>query len=121
MKVTTTKRCPVIPVGYTILVKIEPVKREHEVKGTDVRLVLATDEKLERYAEQRGELIAHGPLAWRDTLKRDGISVGEPWAQVGDKILFARNAGRFLPGEEWKDYVLMQDTDVVAVLREELR
>ena len=108
------------PVGYTILVKIEEIKKSHKVEGTDIELALATDDKLERHAEQRGTLIAVGELAWKDNIKIDGEPKGKPWAKPGDKIIFSKYAGKFLPGSEWKNFVLMQDQDVVAIIDGEL-
>ena len=110
-----------IPVGYTILVKLDEIKKSHKVEGTNIELALATDEKLEKHSEQRGTLIAIGELAWRDCVKIDGEPVGKPWAKPGDKVIFSKYAGKFLPGSEWKDYMLMQDQDVVAIIDGELK
>lgn len=108
--------------GFRIIVKPDEV-----VKETDSGIVLATDEKLEKTGIQRGILVAVGDQAWSAyrNVDENGNEVnGRPWAQPGDYVLFAKWSGRFVydPFEPEEDkqneYLIMNDDDILAVLKE---
>jgi co-chaperonin GroES (HSP10) len=102
----------IIPTGYRILVKPDPIE-----EVTKSGIVLVTDEKLERAAQHIGTLIAIGEQAWKAFSKN---YKGDPWAEVGDKIIYSKYAGKFVKdpvtGEE---FVLLNDEDVAAIIVEE--
>jgi co-chaperonin GroES (HSP10) len=62
----------------------------------------------------KGVVIAVGPTAWKDF-------GSEPWAKVNDVVIFAKNAGKSVEDPSNKDipYVLLNDEDIVATLKEE--
>ena len=92
------------PRGYRILVKADEVET---VSAGGIQLVL--DQKLERAAQMRGELVAIGEYAW-DNYKT-------PWGEVGDYILFSKHAGKIIEDPvTGEDYVIMNDEDLIAVL-----
>lgn len=71
------------------------------------------DQKKERdqFAQFKGTLIATGGRAFEDC--------GEPSPQVGDRIYFARYAGKPVDGADGKSYRLINDRDVSAVVTDE--
>lgn len=108
--------------GFRVVVKPDKI-----VKETESGIVLATDEKLEKTGVQRGILVAIGDEAWKAYRKvnENGEEVnGQPWANVGDYVLFARHAGRYVydPFEseenDHNEYMIMNDDDILAVLSE---
>lgn len=74
-------------------------------------IILAIDENKERAAAMTGKLIAVGPSAWVDFKT-------EPWAVVGDSVIFAKYAGRFVTDPEKPDckLILLNDEDILAVV-----
>jgi len=108
------------PTGHKILVLADPVQKQ-----TEAGIILQEDEKLQRSGVQRGLLLANGPNAWKAfrEYNENGKEInGNPWAQPGDYVLFARFAGRFVEDpfdprpETESHYMIMNDDDVLAVL-----
>ena len=95
--------------GHRILVEKDPLEEE-----TEGGIVLVLDEKLEKANQMVGTLVGVGQSAW----KAFGLNFdGEPWAKVGDRIMFSRFAGKHIDDPETgKEYTIMNDEDVVAVV-----
>lgn len=96
----------ILPTGGHLLVM--PEKVEEKTKG-GIYLPETIREK-EQQAATIGTLIAVGPTAWKD------IDDGSAWAEVGDKISYARYAGVSMTGKDNESYVLINDNDVLARL-----
>jgi len=63
-----------------------------------------------------GIVAAVGPMAWR---AYDGDDANwAPWAEEGDKVYFAKYAGKFITIED-EDYLIVNDSDIQAVIVEE--
>lgn len=91
------------PVGYRVLIKADDIER-----ATASGIIFVLDEKLERAGQMRGTVVAKGDLAWSWCDK--------PWAEVGDKVIYARYSGALLEDPVTKeDYYIMNDEDIVAV------
>ena len=106
-KMTTTTKFR--PAGYRLLVK------PHEVEKMSEGGIVIPDNQLERHGQTRGTILAVGSCAWTD--HGDGTA----WAEVGDDIIYLRHAGMKIfessYGEgRFDDYVLINDSDVVAVI-----
>jgi co-chaperonin GroES (HSP10) len=98
-------------VGFRVVVKPDPVKEK--TKGG---IILATDEKLERAAISVGTVVEVGPIAFMAFKPYEG-----PWCQVGDKIAYAKYAGKWVadpefPDDASKELLVMNDEDVVCRL-----
>lgn len=103
------------PVGHRVLVRQESFEETDEVFRSAQRAgIEIIKDKQVRYQESVdiGEVIAVGSTAWKDF-------GGEPWAQVGDKIVFAKHAGKRVEDPENKDahFVVLNDEDVVAIIK----
>ena len=59
-------------------------------------------------AQTTGRLVAAGPDCWKEFQGK--------WAKVGDKILFARHGGLKINGMDGKEYRLLNDEQVTAVV-----
>lgn len=105
----------IIPCGHRVLVhqkeydEVDPVFQSAKkagiefVKDREVRYQASVD---------KGVILAVGPTAWKDF-------GSEPWAKVGDTIVFAKNAGKILedPEDTENHYVVLNDEDVVAIIK----
>lgn len=100
------------PCGHKVIVKPDEVD-----KTSDGGIILVVDEKMEKSGIQRGTLVSHGPQAWK-AFSND--FTGEPWANTGDYVLFARFAGKFIQDPFTKEeFLIMNDEDVLAIMSEE--
>lgn len=97
------------PAGYRLVVRPDNIE---EISAGGI--YLNVDEKLENAAQTKGTLVAIGDQAWKDVVD------GELWANVGDRIMYARYAGKNiedpLTGER---YIVLNDQDVIAVILKE--
>lgn len=104
-------------VGHRVIVKADPV----EVK-TASGIVITVDEKREAAAAQKGTVVGIGEMAWKNKLYGYGIDGWEPWCKVGDRVYFARYAGKLIKdkiqGEEVV-YFVLNDEDVQCQILEE--
>lgn len=112
----------IIPVGHRVLIKQERFDEHDEVMNSAKRagLEIITDRNVRYQASvDKGEVVAVGPTAWKDFGE-------EPWARVGDSVVFTKNAGKIVQDPSEKDvpetartpYVLLNDEDIIAVLKD---
>ena len=101
----------IVPKGYRVLVKRDPIE-ETSAGG----IVLVEDKRVAQAATTSGTVVAIGDLAWKGFKEGEGT----PWASVGDRVYFAQYAGANItdPVTEEK-YVIMNDDDIIAVLKED--
>lgn len=92
-------------VGHRVLVKPYEIKKE-----SDGGIIIVQDEDREFAAQEYGTIVDVGPDAWK------GFE-GEPWASVGDNIIYSRYGGKIVREPNSKDkYVILNDEDVLAIL-----
>lgn len=106
----------IIPKGFRVLVKQAVYEETDEVfKSAKLAGIEIVKDKQVRYQESVdiGEVVSIGPTAWE-------AFGGEPWAAVGDTIVFAKHAGKKVEDPQDKDthYVVINDEDVIAVIKE---
>lgn len=105
-------------VGPRVLVKLDTLKKT--VKFGDVEFeVVQGDANLEKrqQASVTEGIVCHiGSLAYKDW------GDGSPWCQVGDRVVFAKYAGRAVldpdmqPTDPEQRYVILNDEDVLSVV-----
>lgn len=104
-----------IPCGHRVLVETldhdmhDPVFRA----AREMNIEIVKDAKTRYQASvDEGTVVAVGPTAWADF-------GDQPWAKIGDRVIFAKNAGRLVEDPEAKDrhFVVMNDEDVILVVR----
>lgn len=106
----------IIPVGHRVLVKQEKYDEHDEVfkSARSAGIEIIKDQGVRYQASvDKGVIVAVGTTAWKDF-------GGEPWAKVGDTVSFAKNAGKTIEDPNDKDtpYVILNDEDIVAVIKE---
>lgn len=105
---------------------VEPVKLPEKSKGGIVINVEGTmNERLERAGRMLGVVQAIGPQCWKahaaslaDVVEERDPALG-PWCQVGDTVMYARHAGKFMfdpMQEDMRELYVVNDDDIIAVL-----
>jgi co-chaperonin GroES (HSP10) len=109
------------PAGHRLVVKpykqeeVDSVLRKAKESGfLDKFEIINSNKEREDKSVDKGVVVAIGPTAWHQQ------SLGwEPWCAVGDVILFAKFAPKFVEDPETKELMaILNDEDVVAVIEE---
>lgn len=101
-------------VGHLILVRPDPVEEK-----TEGGIVLALDRKLERNACTKGTVLEVGPEAFLAFQQAAGIPMDhrKPWVKAGDRIYYAKYAGKWIDDEATKEELLIiRDDDVLGLI-----
>lgn len=93
------------PVGEMILVRVDMVEEKTE-SGLLVKAEITKDR--EQILETRGVIVKVGKNAWEEYSDN-------PWAKVGDKVVFRRNAGEMHKNDDGSVYRIMNCENVLAV------
>lgn len=114
-----TNNSGIHPCGDRILVKPDVI--ETKTKGG----IVITDQIRDHHmdAQTSGTIVAIGPDAWKHYTERtkDGITVrgfSQPFAEVGDKVMFAKFGGQKVWGKDGEQYRVINDVDVTATIEE---
>ncbi len=122
----------VYPAANRVLVK--PDEIPEEVTESGIILSIQARQQFEQ-AQASGELIAVGPDAFKHVTERvshvndDGSKdlfeervrgYSEPFAQVGDRISFAKYTGQVYRGKDKGRYLVINDEDITAKLDSEV-
>jgi chaperonin GroES len=70
----------------------------------------------EQFAQQEGTIIAVAPLAFTYASKEEWERAGGQPPKVGDRVSYAKFAGAVIKGKDGKDYRMVNDKDLFAVL-----
>jgi co-chaperonin GroES (HSP10) len=105
-----------IPTTHRIVVKqkqLVDVSPEHKrAKALGLVLAETEDKKRAQAGVDQGTVIAFGPTAFRDFETECPIS-------TGDLIAFAKYSGKIVTDpDDNEEYVILNDEDVVAVIKE---
>ena len=101
------------PCGHRVLVKPLPAESK---TASGIVLPASVMEKGQR-DQQKGYVIDVGKTAWK-AFDRDDPD-WEPWAKIGDLVLFARYGGKTVYDGE-TEYRILMDEDIVAIVSEEI-
>jgi len=103
-----------LPVGDLIVVMVDSVS---EFIGNTGKLVMTESNKSRmEHATKSGIIVAVGDDAWRWSADRKReFGVGRK-PQVGDWVLFTKYAGEPEPGRDGKQYRVMSDNSVIAII-----
>jgi co-chaperonin GroES (HSP10) len=89
---------------------IKPDSIEEVTAGGIVIAQTETYLREEKAATSTGEVIGFGEAAWLDPAMG-----GEPWVEVGDKVVFARYAGKYVINpDDGVEYVVINDDAIQA-------
>lgn len=94
--------------GFRVLVKPDPIKEK-----TQGGIIIQTNKVLEKNATTTGVVISVGPEAFRSFNRTAGFQDYVPWVKVGDRVSYAKYAGKWIDeGDE--EFLMLNDEDVVA-------
>ena len=96
-------------VGHRVMIRPQHFDEELE---WGFKLDVGEDWKRERAATVIGTIVSVGSNAWKD------YSDGLPWAKVGDKVYYAKYAGKTVTEGEI-DYIIVNDEDVQCIVHDE--
>lgn len=97
--------------GYRILVKPKEIKRKSD-GGIIISIEGMNEDRLEQSGNQMGTIVGVGHTCWKGSLEQ------EPWAEVGDEIIFSKHAGRFIYDPETEEqFLTINDDDVLIVTK----
>ena len=98
------------PTEYKVL--ISAIEVEEKTKGG----IILPDEHKDRvqFAQMEGILVAVSPLAFTYADESAWGDAEKP--KPGDKVLFAKFAGAVVKGMDGKDYRIVNDKDIAAVI-----
>jgi co-chaperonin GroES (HSP10) len=118
----------ILPVGHRVVIKQEKLEEADPTykKATQLGIVIAEhdDKKREQAGFDKGTVIAIGPDAWKafylNSNPQDSTLRGfEPWCKIGDKVAFAKYSGKTVKDpEDHQDYMVLNDEDIVCVIKE---
>jgi|DEB0MinimDraft_10_1074344.scaffolds.fasta_scaffold05829_3 chaperonin GroES len=105
----TVNNSGIEPVGDRVVIKAEPI--EEKTSGG----ILIPDPERAKHGNSQvfGHIVAIGPDAWSD--------YSEPFAKVGDRVIFAKFGGLFVDGEDGEEYRIFNDVDVTARVSDGVR
>jgi co-chaperonin GroES (HSP10) len=99
---------PVKPTAFHLLVRTEEVEK---VSTGGIVMMTEKEAGREKLGAALGYVVAIGDRAWK------ALEDGEPWAKLGDRVIFQRYDGMVLPIEGLDDgkWRLLKDEDVKAI------
>lgn len=106
----------IIPFDKRVLVLHDPV--ETKTAGGIIIPIEKSDK--DKYAQTRATVIAVGDAAWAEAkydAQQFGIAASFP--SPGDRVLVGRYTGDTHKGADGTDYVVLNDTDIIAFLASE--
>lgn len=121
----------VYPAGNRVLV--QPDEIPEEVTPSGIVISVAARQQFEQ-AQSSGELIAVGPDAFkhvtervynihdsgREFIEEHVRGYSEPFAEVGDRISFAKYTGQVYRGKDGGRYLVINDEDITCKLDDEV-
>jgi chaperonin GroES len=93
------------PKGHRVLILPDPVE---EVTQSGIILSVGENRDRERLAQLKGTIVELGNTAWSDQ--------PSPWGEVGDHVIFGKYSGLIYQGADDKEYRIINDLDVVALV-----
>ncbi len=104
----------IIPVLHRILVKPQSLEEVNEDVKYARRIgieIAGINEKLAQASVDQGIVVSIGTTAFKD------FGTDSP-IQIGDKIAYARHAGKHIKDINGDEYLLLNDEDVVCILKD---
>lgn len=95
----------IVPLIHRVLIKVDVVETK-----TASGIVLAVNEKREQAAAETGTVIAIGDTAFQD-FKAEVVP------QIGDKVYFAKYAGKVVKDSDGTEYTCVNDEDICAIIK----
>ena len=97
-----------VPLDVRVLVLPDPV----EEKTAGGILLPDQHKEREKFATQKGTLVAAGANAWAEAGAGAGFIAPSP----GTRVLIAKYGGVVIRGEDGEDYRIMNDEDIIGIM-----
>lgn len=99
------------PTGFRVLIKPDPVDDTYGETGIIVHT--ESRKRMERAGQTYGTVEKIGPAAFK------AFDDGTPWVEEGDRVIFAKYAGRFVSDPEDPDveYIICNDEDIIGKIK----
>lgn len=107
-----TNESKIWPIEYNVVVAPTEVK---EKTAGGIIIPDATKER-DQFAQMEGVLVAVSPFAFSYENASAWAEVGVEKPKPGERVLFAKYSGAVVKGRDGKDYRILKDKDVSAVL-----
>lgn len=99
----------IVPQGHRVLVA--PDKKEEKTQGGII--LTKSIQQQEELAGIFGTIVAIGPNAWK------AFDDGQPWAEVGDRVVYSKYGGLVLEDPDTKEmYRLLNDDDIYCTIKD---
>lgn len=96
-------------VGFRVIVAVEPT----DEKTSGGIFLIDTARQKEQLVQVRGRIVSMGSVAFDFARFPEGTQ-----PQIGDAIMFAKLAGYMFTGLDEREYRIIHDQDVSAIIRE---
>jgi len=93
------------PILHRVIVTPDPFE-----EVTSGGIVLAIDPKKERLAVESGTIVSVGDTAFSGDFKTENPP------KVGDRVYYAKYAGKVIKDTDKVEYLILNDEDVIAVI-----
>lgn len=97
----------IVPCGHRVLILPENIE---DVTASGIIMYTATQRDREALAQMYGVVVEMGGNCYMDQ--------PSPWCKVGDRVSFAKYSGLVYKGLDEKEYRVINDLDVVAIVEE---
>ena len=101
------------PAGHRVLILVENETEDEKALRKAGLIMAETTKQRHHLAQMAGIVVAVGKTAWVDFKS-------EPWATVGDRVMFSKYSGVILRGKDNNQYRMVNDEDIVAILDPEV-
>lgn len=100
------------PAGHRVLVKPDDTQEDKD------SVIKIPDSVKDRYqmAQTTGYIVGIGKTAW----KTEDFG-NEKWAEIGDRVCFAKYGGLIMKGKDGSQYRLLNDEDITAIIDEDVQ
>lgn len=101
------------PTEYKVLIDPTPV----ETKVGSIILPETTVDS-EKFAQIKGRVVAASPLAFTYASREEWEAAGAVPPKPGDIVLHAKYAGVRTKGKDGREYLIVNDKDITAIIEE---
>lgn len=98
--------------GHRVLIDPETPKKKVDEGALAGFEFVGEGVEREKAATTIGRIVSVGDTAWK------AFDDGQPWANVGDRVYFAKYGGKFIKYGD-KEYVIINDEDCVCIVNED--
>lgn len=103
----------IFPTEFKCLIDPKPVE-----KKIGSIIIPETTQDSEKYAQIEGRIVAVSPLAFSYASNEEWSAAGVEKPKPGDVVLHAKYGGVRIKGKDGKEYLIVNDKDIIATTKE---